>query len=256
LKQRVRELAAAGVASDYVAEMWQLVLDWHEKELEGKKPRITEDCDALPYVPADFAAHHLALSSESRVLDIGCLGGYGLYDLAVRRKQGRREMPMIVGVDKDPASVEVARALADIWGDGETADFNVAEAQGLPLADACCDLVIARLLLPYVWVCGALDEIDRVLKPEGMVLFQLHAPRYYLRQAARQGWALGRRCYYLRPVISRWLCLLSGRQPRGKRWAEMAMTPTSLVRTCKPLGWEEVWRGGFASKPLIAFRRG
>ena len=255
LKQRLRELAAAGVASDYVVEMWQLVLTAHEKEQDGKTLRINEDCDAIPYLPTEFASDHVALTSESRVLDIGCLGGYGLYDYVERRRQAKRPVPQLVGMDKEEGSVQSAQRLAEIWAADTKIEFKVGEANDVPLADATCDLVLARLLLPYVRVWETLNEVKRVLKPDGLVLFQVHAPRYYRRQAKRQGWALGKRLYYVRPRLSRWLFWFSGRQPTGKRWAEMAMTPRALKRLCVPLGLVPVWEGGFASKPLVAFRR-
>jgi ubiquinone/menaquinone biosynthesis C-methylase UbiE len=105
---------------------------------------------------------HVPLHVGWRYLDVGC--GNGLATLHVADTLGLRA----VGVDVDPAQVELARRAA---GNRTDVSFVTASATQLPFPTAGFNIVSTNKTMHHVpewWV--ALDEIKRVVAPGGYVV--------------------------------------------------------------------------------------
>ena len=97
------------------------------------------------------------------VLDLGCGGGFMAEELA---KRGAN----VIGVDPSAAAVVVAKAHAGEAG--LAIDYRVGSGEAIPLADGSVDCVVCVDVLEHVAdIDRVLDEIVRVLKPEGLFLF-------------------------------------------------------------------------------------
>ena len=106
---------------------------------------------------------HVPLRAGWRYLDVGC--GNGLATLHVADTLGLRA----VGVDVDPAQIELARLAA---GSRRDVSFVTASATQLPFATASFDIVSSNKTMHHVpewWL--ALDEIKRVVAPGRYVVF-------------------------------------------------------------------------------------
>jgi SAM-dependent methyltransferase len=237
----------------YVLQMWKHALD--NAASGDDSVNIGECCDALPYVPFDVATLGLSLKSGSIALDLGCLGGYGLYDWTRRIRKEGRAIPRMIGVDSDSSSIQIAREMAETWARDLDLTFRVANCEKMDFASESIDFVIARLLIPYVRMEECLGEISRVLKSGGIVLFQLHSFRHYLA-ACRSHLGEPMQCfYYFRPLCSGAWFRLTGRQPKNRRFSETAVSAGTFVKFCGRFGLQPVWQGGFPRKPLVAFRK-
>lgn len=100
-----------------------------------------------------------------RVLDLGCGAGQTLL---------ASNLPPDVwaaGVDVDFDALLLGQELA--------APLSLVNglAEGLPFADGAFDLVIARVVLPFVHIRPVLAEIGRVLQPGGELWALVHPPR-------------------------------------------------------------------------------
>lgn len=245
--------APLGQSAQYAIRMWRFALSAAAK---GVDPEVNGQCDAVPYVPVVPEDLGLVLTRKSQMLDLGCLGGYGLYDFARRRRADGKAVPRMVGADLDPDSVRLGREIAEVWAGDDDVTFHEVNAESLPFEDSSFDLVVARLLLPYVRMRPAMGEIMRVLKPGGVVLLQLHSFSYYWRglllhrSRASQAW------YYLRPLLSGLWFGITRRQPCHRWFSETALTPWCMAVWGRKLGLRDVWRGGFSQKPLVALRKG
>ena len=106
---------------------------------------------------------HVPLHAGWRYLDVGC--GNGLATLHVAGTLGLHA----VGVDLDPAQIELARRAACHRSD---VSFLTASATQLPFDSARFDIVATNKTMHHVpdwWL--ALDEIKRVVAPGGYVVF-------------------------------------------------------------------------------------
>ncbi|HTS91659.1 MAG TPA: bifunctional 2-polyprenyl-6-hydroxyphenol methylase/3-demethylubiquinol 3-O-methyltransferase UbiG [Stellaceae bacterium] len=97
------------------------------------------------------------------VLDLGCGGGF-MADALARRGAA------VIGVDPSAAAIEAAREHARL--EGLVIDYRVGSGEALPVPDGSVDCVVIVDVLEHVADPGrVLDEIRRVLKPRGAILF-------------------------------------------------------------------------------------
>ncbi|MCB9687945.1 MAG: methyltransferase domain-containing protein [Alphaproteobacteria bacterium] len=109
----------------------------------------------------DWLADHA--SPGERVLDLCCGDGFLLAKLAERGVHG-------VGVDLSQGELEAARARG-------LSELHLARAQELPLADASVDGVVCSWALMLLDdLPGVLDELRRVLRPDGWLAAVIGAP--------------------------------------------------------------------------------
>jgi len=125
-----------------------------------------EAFDALPQLQElkSLARQRAGIGPCSTVLDVGC--GFGLESLRLARlvQPGGR----VAGIDKRAAFIKEAQtraAQAKL-----AAEFQVADAESLPFANATFDVARAERVLVYLpEPKRALDEMRRVTRPGGTV---------------------------------------------------------------------------------------
>lgn len=254
LRNELDRIAPGGVRS-YAVNMWR-----HALNCADDKERYQEYHFALPYVPVGPEAFGVRLDASSNVIDIGCLGGYGMFDFQRTRRAAGLEIPKMVGVDVDQDSIAVATRLAPLWAEERTS-FRTADCESLPFPDATFDLVVARLVLPYTNVDRALGQIRRVLRQEGFVLLQSHALSYYVHQLLshfknpKLTAHFARRTGYLaRPIVERVCQFARGTRPECRDTVEAVVGRTRLTCMCRKLGLVPLWHGGDENRPLTLFR--
>lgn len=96
------------------------------------------------------------------VLEVGCGGGFMSEALA-------RRGAIVTGIDPSAPAIEAARAHAR--REGLEIDYRVGTGESLPLPDESMDCVVIVDVLEHVDVAPILDEIRRVLKTDGQILF-------------------------------------------------------------------------------------
>lgn len=110
-------------------------------------------------------ATSLPVSAEPRFIDLGC--GTGLGALALRSRNAQAE---ILALDRADGMVRAAQAAA-------AGLCLIADAEALPLPDACCDLLFSNLMLQW---CPqperALAQARRILRPGGVLLMSVPGP--------------------------------------------------------------------------------
>lgn len=248
LVAKIDENHANGEMSNYMRDMWKYVVANIEKpDLEVKQ---YDWCDAVPYIPHEVNDWISGLTSESEMLDVGCLGGYGMFDFAERRRSSGLSVPRMTGVDIDVQSVEIGRKLAPIWSDDGSVAFQVASIGKLPCDDNSMDLVVAKLVLPCVHVEDAMKEMARVLRVGGLLFIQYHTYDYYLHSLFRRDGNFKRKIFCLRAILTGMLYSVFRFQPRHKLFSDMPLTCRSMARLSKKYGMSELWSGGYKAKPL------
>ena len=151
--------------NDPSRELWEQHAGWWiEGFTEGADPEYVEQI--LPLVEEELAG-------STMVLDIGCGDGQIGRLLAAH---GAR----VTGIDptRNQISVAVER--------GGGPHYARAEAARLPFSDGSFDGAVACLVFEHIDdVDGAIAEVARVLRPEGMFAFFLNHP---LLQTPGSGW--------------------------------------------------------------------
>ena len=114
------------------------------------------------------------------VLDLGCGTGKLTAALAKRYRSAK-----VVAMDIAEPMLQRARRRVPWFRKWH---FACGDAEQLPLADNCCDLVYSNLTLQW---CGDLDrvfgELRRVVRPGGLVMFSTFGPDTLME--LRQSWA-------------------------------------------------------------------
>jgi SAM-dependent methyltransferase len=245
------ELDRWGHCDPYLMRMWREAL----LEADGlERPR---DSDPLlfPYVPVAPERFGLRLHAGSRILDLGCLGGFGMFDFAVRRQRRRHPVPRMVGVDVDGPSLALGAALARHWARPSQVSFTRSSGESLPFETASFDLVIARSVLQYLLIRPAIGELARVVRPGGLVLIQSHAPAYYVHQILRHAGKPLQAAYYGRALASGVLFSASCVQPRHRWFREAAVTGGRLESLCHARGLDLLWSTRDLRRPVDLFVR-
>ncbi len=113
-----------------------------------------------------------AVCSGQRVLDVGC--GTGVVALTAARLGAQ-----VTGADLTPALLEHARRNAELAA--LAVDFQEADVEALPFADAAFDVVLSQfghMFGPRPALATA--EMLRVLKPGGVIAFSTWPPELYV----------------------------------------------------------------------------
>ncbi len=145
----------------------------------------------------------LTLPPGSTILEVGC----GNADLAARMTDGFAPV-RCVAVDLEPRQIEAARQnLARRYPAGAPAalELRAADMLGLPFPPAQFDAVLAFEALHHAGpdhhdferIAGALAEIDRVLRPGGVLVYE-----DFVRTDRLQSWLAGHG-YAIGPVLRR-----------------------------------------------------
>lgn len=118
------------------------------------------------------------------VVDIGSGTGYLLPTLAEHFRR-------VIAVDPAPAMLECARRRVAEHGARNVA-FHQGDLGQLPIRDRACELAIACLVLHHIpEPAEALDEMYRVLRPDGQVLIveqQIHENRAFYEMMQDHWW--------------------------------------------------------------------
>lgn len=97
------------------------------------------------------------------VLDLGCGGGFMSEAMARRGAH-------VIGVDPAASALAIAKKHAD--AQGLAIDYRTGVGEGLPVAASSVDIVVCVDVLEHVESLeSVIDEIHRVLKPDGLFLF-------------------------------------------------------------------------------------
>jgi ubiquinone/menaquinone biosynthesis C-methylase UbiE len=152
----------------------------------------------------DWVRANVSLPNRAACLEIGCGNG----DMARRIVDGLRPL-RYVATDLDPHQLEAAkRYLATRYPQGipSSLELRAADMLHLPFADGSFDAIFAFVAIhhaspshrDFTDVPQALAEIDRVLRPRGILAYEeiLHkegirswlAARGYLLSGIGQGW--------------------------------------------------------------------
>jgi len=129
--------------------------------IAGRDPRLWRDEALLDDLKRDIV-HRMQASTASRVLEVGCAGGFLARLVAT-------EVAEYVGIDLAPGAVATARRLALT-----NATFEVADGERLPFADASFDAAFCYDVYTnfptFEDGVPLIAEMLRVVKPGGRVL--------------------------------------------------------------------------------------
>jgi demethylmenaquinone methyltransferase / 2-methoxy-6-polyprenyl-1,4-benzoquinol methylase len=130
-----------------------------------------------------FLVSRLEVGRDVRVLDVAT--GTGAVALELVRRYGCS----VVGIDRSPEMLAVARRRVAAQGLGERIELLEGRAEALPFADASFDALTVTYLLRYVDDPAAtIRELARVVRPGGTVAsLEFGVPR---ARAARALWEL------------------------------------------------------------------
>jgi len=127
--------------------------------------------EVITTIPAARLVKFAGVASGQSVLDVAC--GTGVVAVTAAR-QGA----VVSGLDLSPVLLERARYNAGLAG--VTIDFTEGDAEALPYADACFDIVLSQyghIFAPRPAV--VLGEMLRVLKPGGRIAFSTWPPEHF-----------------------------------------------------------------------------
>jgi SAM-dependent methyltransferase len=250
LRERVDALARGRDDRAYLASMWRSTL----ANLEGPPKVLTEGL-TFPYVPVTPEELHLPLSPASRVLDVGCLGGFGLFDFHARRARRGLATPSLIGLDIDADSVAVGRDLSKVWAGDGSVTFDHGSCEAMPYDSGSIDLLVARTVLPYVDLELTVGEFARVLRPGGLALIQVHAPGYYARKLWVNLCDPLAACYHARALVAGVLYRLTRRQARWRWLRETALTLDQLADLLARHALQPLWVRPHLRRPMMISRR-
>jgi malonyl-CoA O-methyltransferase len=118
------------------------------------------------------------------ILDLGCGSGKLTRQLGYRYSNAN-----IYGVDLALAMLKQAKFNAPktwLWYDPKQ-NYLCADAERLPFADQSMDLVISNLMLQWCDNAAVFNEVARILRPDGVLLFSTLGPDTLIE--LRQSWA-------------------------------------------------------------------
>ncbi len=150
-QQIMHDLRRDGIALDGLTEK---VLCRYDQDHFGGLPAVDE------------LARLAGIGADTHVLDVCCgVGGPARY---LADRLGCR----VTGVDVTRSRIEAARRFTELVGLGHLVDFCHGDAQAMPFATACFDVVIGQEAFAHVPDKARLiGECARVVKPGGRIAF-------------------------------------------------------------------------------------
>lgn len=115
---------------------------------------------------AEITLDHIPLFDDDVILDAAC--GTGIVARKAREKIGPK--PRIIGVDLNKGMIETAQSLSDPYS--RSCEWHTADITKIPFDDATFSVAICQQGLQFFPdKKAALLELQRVLKPEGRLVF-------------------------------------------------------------------------------------
>ncbi|MCF6192929.1 MAG: methyltransferase domain-containing protein, partial [Kangiellaceae bacterium] len=108
-------------------------------------------------------------SNPAAILDAGCGTGY-----CTRALKGRFPKAKLFGVDLAEGMIEQAKKTQKLFKHN---DYQVGDIENLPFESNAFDLVFSNLAI--LWMDNpeiVLQELNRVLKPKGLIIFSTMGP--------------------------------------------------------------------------------
>ena len=145
------------------------------------------------YVASEWASiRHILQSyigdlSGQKIMEFGC--NYGATSIVASHLGAR-----VTGVDVDAENITLACANAAQYAAGESIELlHVGDTRKLPFEDGCFDVILCISVLEYVapeHLNAVLAEIDRSLKPGGILIISGTASRIALREVHSGRWLI------------------------------------------------------------------
>ena len=115
--------------------------------------------------PLEYAFHILGDVKGKTILEYGCGDGINTVLLANRGAH-------VLSLDLSPELIDVAKQRLQAYGTTNGVDFIIGSAHNLPLPDDSVDVVFGIAILHHLDLKLASNEVMRVLKNNGLAIFQ------------------------------------------------------------------------------------
>ncbi|MFM9903213.1 MAG: class I SAM-dependent methyltransferase [Pyrinomonadaceae bacterium] len=168
------------------------------------------------YAKRDAASKHLLVDAVKglrveRVLDVGCGAGQDLLPFL------EKTAAFCVGID---TATELGAVTAQIFGSEKRVAFVRSEGERLPFGNESFDVVLCRVALPYMNNREAIEEVSRILKPNGVYLLKTHAPKFYFEMIRKRAKTLNPKqlVFPLVCLAGSFWHLLTGKRLKGGIW--------------------------------------
>ena len=146
-----------------------------QKELIAESfSKAAQSYDASAFLQQEVAERvferlSLMKINPSHILDLGCGTGF-----CSRRLKQEFSKAKVTGIDIAPGMIEQAKKQQGLF---KKVNYEVADADELPFKDASLDLVFSSLTIQWLPnLKHTFKEINRVLKPGGLLLFSTLGP--------------------------------------------------------------------------------
>ncbi|MFC2075945.1 class I SAM-dependent methyltransferase [candidate division KSB1 bacterium] len=126
--------------------------------------------------PVDLDPATVPHNRNTRLLDLGCGSG------RLTRKFSSQSSGPVIGIDRDPLNLAVARAMIRYSETSESSDrpaFVCGDVEQLPFKDGSFQLVACRGLFPYIDNLKVVEQLAGLVRPDGRVFIQNHNWRYF-----------------------------------------------------------------------------